>query len=80
MSVLNLKFYRSKYNFSQVEVANKIGVTQSCYSLWEVGKRLPDAKQIIKLCKVFDCTPNDLFGFTGVIIITASELNDEVKS
>ena len=75
MTVLKLKHFRSKFKFSQEEVATKMGVTQSCYSLWEVGKRVPDANQIIKLCNVFKCTPNDLFGFKGVYIVAAEQVH-----
>lgn len=48
---------------NQEEVAIKLGVSQSCYSLWEVGKREPSSKQIMQLCVIFECTPNDLLDF-----------------
>lgn len=77
MTVLKLKEFRIKHKLSQIEVSEKMGVTQSCYSLWELGKRLPDAKQIIKLCNVFKCTPNDLFGFKGVHQVVGETLREE---
>lgn len=48
---------------SQSDVANELNVTQSNYSLWESGKGIPNAKQILQLCRIFNCSPNDLFGY-----------------
>lgn len=62
MKVLRLKEFRNKANYTQLEMSKLLNVTQSCYSRWENGNRLPDAKQILELCHVLKCTPNDLFG------------------
>lgn len=61
--MLKLKEFRSKVKLNQAEVASKLGVSQSCYSLWEVGKREPNSKQIMQLCVLFECTPNELLDF-----------------
>lgn len=61
--MLKLKEFRRKSKMNQEEVATKLGVSQSCYSLWEVGKREPSSKQITQLCVIFECTPNDLLDF-----------------
>lgn len=62
MSVLRLKEFRLKAKYTQKQLSELLNVTQSHYSRWENGSRLPDAKQIIELCHVLKCTPNDLFG------------------
>lgn len=71
--MLKLKEFRRKSKMNQEEVATKLGVSQSCYSLWEVGKREPSSKQIMQLCVIFECTPNDLLDFKSHYQIIMSE-------
>lgn len=66
MSELRLKEYRKLNKMSQRDVAYLLQMTQANYWLWESGRSFPNAKQIIKLCEIFKCSPNDLFGFKGV--------------
>lgn len=67
MQKLKLRDYRKNASMTQKQVAELMNVTQSAYSLWELGKRVPDANQILRLCHIFKCTPNDLFGIPGVL-------------
>ena len=75
MKVLRLKEVRKTLKLSQTDVANAMNITQPYYSRWENGENLPDAKQILKLCKIFKCTPNDLFGIKGVYTVALAELD-----
>lgn len=63
MKVLLLKEYRIKSNLTQLDVSKYLDVSQSYYSRLEKGKALADSKQILQLCEVFGCSPNDLFDF-----------------
>lgn len=74
MNVLKLKEFREKAKLSQITVAKKLGITQQAYSSLELGKSFPNAKQIIKLCEIFNCTPNNLFVFKGVHTVTSKEV------
>ena len=64
---------------TQKEVAERLFITQSAYSLWELGKRMPDAKQILNLSELFGCTPNDLFGIKGALSVIVDPLFEEYK-
>ena len=75
MTVLKLKKYRELSKLSQREIAVLLDIAQAHYWNWEKGLSLPNAKQIIKLCQIFQCSPNDLFGFTGVYIVTSEEVH-----
>lgn len=75
MNILKLKEYRKKAKLTQFQVSQLLNVTQSHYSRWEKGNRIPDASQILELCKIFDCTPNDLFGIRGVYEVTTKDLD-----
>lgn len=65
MSVLKLKEFREKLNLNQREIAKMLNITQAYYWCWETGKNFPNAKQILELCKIFKCTPNELYGIKG---------------
>lgn len=48
--ILNLRKAR---NMSQEELAEQLGVSRQAVSRWEVGSALPDASNILQLCKLF---------------------------
>lgn len=78
MERLRLKEYRETLKLSQAEVAEMFGLTQQAYSRWEKGLSFPNAQQIIKLCEIFKCTPNDLFGIKGVHQVVSAKLRGEI--
>ena len=59
----NLKQARMAKNITQKQIANELNKYQSDYSEYETGKIQLDYEKIVYLCKRFDITPNDLFGF-----------------
>ena len=62
MDVLRLKMYREKANMTQRDVSQVLDISQAAYWNWEKGIASPSPKQIMKLCDLYQCTPNDLFG------------------
>ena len=57
-------------HYSQQGVANKIGsARQYVGALCNGTAKEIKVEQIIKLCEIFECTPNDLFEFTEEEII-----------
>ena len=70
MEGLKLKEYRQKLNMTQRDVASAMLMPQAQYCRWEKGVYFPNSQQILKLCAVFNCTPNDLFGIKGVVATT----------
>ena len=59
----NLKFARKLKGVTQTQIAKELGKYQSDYSDYERGEIELDYQKIVYLCKRFDITPNDLFGF-----------------
>lgn len=55
-----LKKFRTDLDMKQEELADKIGVSQKTISSWEVGRSEPTMREVAKLCKVLDCTVEDL--------------------
>ena len=77
MIELRLKTYRLKQGLSQREVSDMMKITQAYYWKWEKGKSFPNAQQIMDLCEIFNCTPNDLFGVHGVFEVAMGELDQD---
>lgn len=59
----NLKNARKAKGYTQKEVAKLLDKFQPDYSEYESGKIELDYFKITFLCKLFEITPNDLFGF-----------------
>lgn len=57
----NLKEARKSKKMTQKEVAAIMLMTQQQYSRFENGVFELNYDQILKLCKLFDITPNELF-------------------
>jgi len=74
-----LKQFRSKKKLRQLDVANYLGVTQTQYHRLESGKSLLNSNQIMELCKLYGCTPNDLLDFKQHYQIIMSEVFDGKK-
>lgn len=51
---------RKRKNLTQLELANKLGVTDRAISHWENGRRMPDLSLIKPLCNELGITVNDL--------------------
>ena len=58
----NLKRAREKSGLNQKDVAEKIGVAKSTYSLYESGNREPGVPVIKKLSKILNVSADELLG------------------
>lgn len=53
---------RKKYNLSQEQLAEKVGVARQTISKWELGETAPDIKQAQMLSQVFTVSLDELLG------------------
>ena len=51
---------RKKEKLTQVQLAEKLGITDRAISKWENGKSLPDSSIMLELCDVLKISVNDL--------------------
>ena len=58
---------RKKANYTQMQLAEKLGITDRAISKWETGKTLPDSSIMLELCGILGITVNDLL--TGEVVI-----------
>ena len=80
-----LKDLRIKYNYSQDEVANKIGSTKMTISRYERGERKIGGENLVKLAKLFNVSPEYLLNgeeiSTGnAVIKTKDDLRKEMMA
>ena len=57
-----LKELRKKSNFTQVEVAEKLGISQPADASWERGVKKPTQENLIKISQVLNVTVDYLLG------------------
>ena len=57
-----LKILRTKYGFSQRQVAEKVGVSPSIVSGYETGERTPSTEILLALSYLYNCSTDYLLG------------------
>ena len=77
MSELQLKQLRTESGLSQRDVADMLQTSQAHYHRLETGKSYANSKQIIKLCEIFKCSPNEIFGFHGEYKLSMNSLDQD---
>ena len=56
----NLKQIRKDCELTQRQVAEKIGVVESCYANWEQGRTEPNIEMLRKLGEIFQVSLDEL--------------------
>lgn len=51
---------RKNVNLTQMQLAEKLNITDRAVSKWETGRAMPDASLMLELCDVLQITVNDL--------------------
>jgi len=57
---------RKKNNLTQLQLAEKLGITDRAVSKWENGKTMPDSSIMLMLCDTLQITVNDLLNGEAV--------------
>ena len=57
-----IKELRKEKNFSQNQLARRIGVSQKAVDYWELGTNEPKASYIVKLAELFEVSADFLLG------------------
>lgn len=56
----NLKETRKACGLTQKQVAEQLGVVESCYANWEQGRTEPNIDFLRQLCSIFNISVDDL--------------------
>ena len=68
---------RRKTSLTQMQLAEKLGITDRAISKWETGKSLPDASIMLRLCDILNISVNDLL--CGEVV-TMDNYNKELEN
>ena len=68
---------RKKTNLTQMQMAEKLNITDRAISKWETGKSLPDSSIMLELCDILGISVNDLL--CGEIV-TMANYNKELEN
>ena len=58
-----LKKIRQEKGMRQIDVSAALGSSHAAYGLYETRQRKLDVDMLLKLCAIFEVTPNQLLGF-----------------
>ena len=67
---------RKKANLTQLQLAEKLSITDRAISKWETGKSLPDSAIMLELCGTLGITVNDLLSGE---VVTMDNYNKELE-
>lgn len=59
---------RKTQNLTQMQLAEKLGLTDRAVSKWETGKAMPDSAIMLDLCHILEITVNDLLNGEVVVM------------
>jgi len=68
---------RRNANLTQLQLAEKLGITDRAVSKWETGKSLPDSSLMLELCGILGITVNDLLSGE---VVTMDNYNKEMEN
>lgn len=68
-----LKNLRKQAGFTQVDVANKLGISQQAYASWERGSKKPTQDNLVKIAQILNVSVDYL---VGNLHETSDELDD----
>ena len=60
-----LRGLREDRDLTQKEVANMLGIAQTTYSQYELGKRALPIECLVALCRYYGVSADDILGLTG---------------
>lgn len=67
---------RKEKNLTQMQLAEKLSITDRAVSKWETGKSLPDSSIMLMLCRELGITVNDLLSGE---VVTMENYNKEME-
>lgn len=56
----NIATLRKARHMTQVELAERLGVSRSALAMWECGENLPPTKYLVQICDVLGCSLDEL--------------------
>lgn len=68
---------RKQVNLTQMQLAEKLNITDRAVSKWETGKAMPDTSIMLPLCRILNISVNDLLSGE---VVTMEHYNQELEN
>ena len=69
---------RKRANLTQMQLAEKLNITDRAVSKWETGRAMPDSSIMLELCDILDITVNELLNGEKFDMENASKQNEQL--
>ena len=69
---------RKKANFTQMQLAEKLGITDKAISKWERGIAMPDTSVMLDLCHILEISVNDLLNGEKISMDNSNQKNEQL--
>ena len=69
---------RKMENLTQMQLAEKLNITDRAVSKWETGKAMPDTSIMLELCDVLKITVNDLLSGEKINMENNNQINEQL--
>ena len=69
---------RKKQNLTQLQLAEKLNITDRAISKWENGRSLPDSSIMLELCDILKITVNELLCGEKIIMENSNQKNEQL--
>lgn len=70
-----IRKYREARGISQIQLAERLGISNSRVSNWEQGINRPDADILAEMCRVLEVSPSELLD----VHLSTDELDEKEK-
>ena len=69
---------RKKENLTQMQLAEKLGITDRAVSKWETGKAMPDSSVMLELCDILRISVNELLSGEKINMENSNQKNEQI--
>lgn len=69
---------RKKVKLTQMQLAEKLGITDKAISKWETGKSMPDTAIMLQLCDILEISVNELLSGEKISMENTNQKNEQL--
>ena len=69
---------RKKANLTQMQLAEKLGITDKAVSKWERGVAMPDTSIMLELCDILSISVNELLSGEKIDMENNNQKNEQL--
>ena len=69
---------RKQKQFTQLQLAEKLGISDKAVSKWERGIAMPDTSIMLELCNILDITVNELLSGEKIYMENNTSANEQL--